>query len=308
MKIVDLHCDALLKLWEDRSRSYTNSKDIQANYNRLKKGNVKVQLFAIFIEPDVPFDQKYQQALEQIDLFHREVVQKHSNMIKINHWNEIETLTEGQIGAILTLEGADAFGNDITKLRTLYSLGVKSLGLTWNNANLVADGVGEPRGAGLTSFGFEVVKLNNEYQVLTDVSHLSEKGFWDVIEVAKYPIATHSNAKAVCNHRRNLTDEQIRALIKKQGLLGIVFHQLFVTGKEQANITDVIKHIDHVAALGGENHLCFGSDFDGIDLFVKGLENAACYQTIINELLNYYSEDFVRGIAFNNFLRYRPKD
>lgn len=215
MKIVDLHCDALLKLWEDRSRSYTNSKDIQANYNRLKKGNVKVQLFAIFIEPDVPFDQKYQQALEQIDLFHREVVQKHSNMIKINHWNEIETLTEGQIGAILTLEGADAFGNDITKLRTLYSLGVKSLGLTWNNANLVADGVGEPRGAGLTSFGFEVVKLNNEYQVLTDVSHLSEKGFWDVIEVAKYPIATHSNAKAVCNHRRNLTDEQIRALIKK---------------------------------------------------------------------------------------------
>lgn len=87
-----------------------------------------------------------------------------------------------------------------------------------------------------------------------------------------------------------------------------MFHPLFVTGKEQANITDVIKHIDHVAALGGENHLCFGSDFDGIDLFVKGLENAACYQTIINELLNYYSEDFVRGIAFNNFLRYRPKD
>lgn len=302
MNIVDLHCDALLKLWEDRNRSFTSSKEIQANYKRLKRGNVKVQLFAIFIEPNVPYDQKFQHALEQIDLFHREVVQKHENIVKINKWNDVDRLTEEQIGAILTLEGADAFGNDITKLRTLYSLGVMSIGLTWNNANLVADGVGEPRGAGLTNFGFDVVKLNNEYQVLTDVSHLSEKGFWDVMNVANYPIATHSNAKAVCNHPRNLTDEQITALIEKHGLIGMVFHPPFVKSKEEATIADVIKHIDHVAALGGEKSICFGSDFDGIDMFVNGLENAACFQNIVHELLKYYSEDFVRGIAHGNFL------
>src|SRR5690606_3795964 len=96
----------------------------------------------------------------------------------------------------------------------LYRLGVLSLGLTWNKANLLADGASEPRGGGLTEFGREVVALNNKYGVLTDVSHLSERGFWDVIELAEAPFASHSNARALCDHPRNLTDEQIRALIQ----------------------------------------------------------------------------------------------
>lgn len=308
MNIIDLHCDALLKLWEDRTRSFTNSPRVDTNFERLKQGDVKVQFFAIFIEPDVPFDQKFQQAIEQIDLFHREVVGKHKQMKKIVNWNDIEKLRNDETGAVLTLEGADAFGNDLTKLRTLYSLGVKSVGLTWNNANLVADGVGEQRGGGLTNFGGEVVRLNNEYKVLTDVSHLSEKGFWDVMEIVNYPIATHSNAKKLCDHPRNLTDEQILELVKKQGLVGVVFNPPFLTSKHEATISDVIKHIDHIASLGGEKNIGLGSDFDGIEQFVNGLEDASKYPVLINELLKYYSEEFVQDIAYNNLITRKPND
>ncbi|RXJ04061.1 membrane dipeptidase [Anaerobacillus alkaliphilus] len=307
MKIIDTHCDALLKLWEDKNRSYTDSPEIETNFQRLQQGGVKGQLYAIFIDPDSPFDQKYQLALEQIDLFHSEVVGKHQQIKKIVNWADFDLLEEGEIGAVLTLEGADAFGNDLNKLMHFYDLGVKSLGLTWNNANLVADGVGESRGAGLTDFGKEVVRLNNERKVLTDVSHLSVKGFWDVMELADYPIATHSNSITLCNHRRNLSDEQAKAMFENHGLVGIVFNPPFLTETGTASITDIIRHIEHFCSLGGETQICLGSDFDGISQFVEGLEDASKYQQLTNELLKHYSEDQVAGFAHQNFLRFIPR-
>ncbi|MDQ0255195.1 membrane dipeptidase [Evansella vedderi] len=306
MKIFDLHCDALLKLWEDRNRSFTNHPILETNYERLQTGKVQLQFFAIFLYPEHPSDQKFQYALEQVDLFHTEVVGKHEKIKKISQWEDIGQLKDGEIGAVLTLEGADAFGNDLMKLRTLYQLGVKSIGLTWNNANLCADGAGEPRGGGLTELGFEVVKLNNENRVLTDVSHLSEAGFWDVIKSADYPVATHSNSKTICDHRRNLTDEQAQALFNKNGFIGLVFNPPFISGEEEATIDDLLRHVDHFCELGGKEHIAFGSDFDGISYYVKDLENAGKYQTLINELQKRYSEEEVRGFAFENILKSLP--
>ncbi|WP_096434957.1 dipeptidase [Alteribacter populi] len=305
MTIYDLHCDALLKLWEDRTRGFLDHPSVEANFQRLQKGKVKLQLFAIFVEPEVPSDQKFQVALEQIDLFH-EVVLSHPKMKKITEWSDIERLKYDEIGAMLTLEGADAFGNDLTKLRTFYQLGVKSIGLTWNNANLCADGVGESRNGGLTELGIEVVRHNNEHFVWTDVSHLTEPGFWDVMKHAKYPIATHSNSKTVCNHRRNLTDEQAQALFRKSGFIGMVFNPPFLTGEEQAKVSDIIKHIDHFCALGGKNHIGFGSDFDGIGCYVDDLEHAGKYDHLINALLQHYSENEVKGFAYQNVLKHLP--
>jgi membrane dipeptidase len=229
-------------------------------------------------------------------------------MVHIKEWADVKRLKPGETGAVLTLEGADAFGNDLMKLRTFYRLGVKSVGLTWNNANLCADGVGEPRGGGLTELGFEAVKLNNVHQVWTDVSHLAEPGFWDVMRTADWPVATHSNSKTICGHRRNLTDEQAQALFRKKGLLGVVFNPPFIgDGKETASIGELIRHIDHFCELGGKNHLAFGSDFDGIAWYVKDLEHAGRYQNLINELLKNYSETDVRGFASENVLRFLQK-
>lgn len=305
MKKIDLHCDVLWKMWENKQKniSFTDSPLLDANFTRLNEGEVMVQFFAIFIEDYFPSDLKFQYALEQIDIFHEEILAKHPQMKKITYWSDMETLCDGEIGAVLTLEGADAIGNDLMKLRTLFQLGVKSVGLTWNNANLCADGVGEPRGAGLTSFGAQVVELNNEYDVWTDVSHLSEAAFWDVIKIAKHPVATHSNSKTICPNRRNLTDEQAQALFQQDGLIGIVYTPPFITSREQATIDDLLKHIDHFCALGGKNHIAFGSDFDGIEYYVTDLEHAGKYDQLINELLKHYKEEDVKGFAYKNVLR-----
>src|SRR5690625_1594995 len=122
-----------------------------------------------------------------------------------------------EIGAVLTLEGAEAIGNNLVKLRHLYRLGVLSIGLTWNNANLCADGAGEPRGGGLTLLGKEVGSLNNENLIFTDVAHLSVNSMWDDVEYADDPVASHSNAREICEHGRDLADDQIKAMFEENG-------------------------------------------------------------------------------------------
>lgn len=308
MNIIDLHCDALMKLAEAKGKlRFYDSPDLETNKIRLQQGKVKVQCFAIFLEPDIPSDQKFHAALEQVDYFYKEVLGKNPDMVHIKDWADFDTLKLGQIGAMLTLEGVDAIGNDLTKLRILYQLGVRSVGLTWNNANLAADGVGEPRGGGLTLLGKEIVQFNNEHLVLTDVSHLSEKGFWDVMELAKYPIASHSNSKALCGHRRNLTDEQATVMFKNGGLVHVVYNPPFVKdGGGDVTISDLVKHIDHFCSLGGVKQIGFGSDFDGITTFITDLEDASKGQNLINELLKFYSEEEVRGFAYQNFMDRRP--
>lgn len=238
MNIIDTHCDVLLKLqmakrgkpFGQEPIHFQDSDQLDSNLTRLKQGGVRVQFFAIFIDPDVPSDEKWQHALEQVDLFYTEILEKHHEIKHIRSWADLDQLQKCEMGAVLTLEGADAFGNDLVKLRHLYRLGVLSLGLTWNNANLCADGAEEPRGGGLTLLGKEVVKLNNQHHVFTDVSHATVNGFWDILEYADYPFASHSNARAICDHPRNLYDDQIKQMFVKNGLIQVVFHPLFLPG------------------------------------------------------------------------------
>lgn len=308
MQVIDLHCDVLLKLSQGKGKlRFRDSKELDVNFERLRKGKVKVQFFAVFLEPEIPAEQKFVEALNQIDYFYEEVLKKNPEMKHIKEWADIEKLKEGETGAVLTLEGADAVGDDLMKLRTLYRLGVKLVGLTWNFANYAADGVMEERGGGLTRFGKEVVRLNNEQKVFTDVSHLSERGFWEVMELADYPIASHSNAKSLCNHPRNLTDEQAKALFQKGGMVHVVYNPPFIKESGNASIGDLVRHIDHFCSLGGVKQIGLGSDFDGIEKKVKNLEDASKTQNLILALLKYYKEDEVKGFAYRNFLEHLPK-
>ncbi|WNF36125.1 dipeptidase [Bacillaceae bacterium IKA-2] len=307
MKVIDTHCDVLLKLWRSPEKSrFSDSINLKSNFRRLQAGGVFIQCFAIFVPPQVKTEHKFQVALEQIDIFNNEILAKHPEMKQIISWDEIEQLRPNEIGAMITLEGADVFHNDLTKLRLLYKLGIKAMGLTWNNANLCADGVGERRGAGLTEFGKEVVHLNNDHQVWTDVSHLSENAFWDVMEIAEYPIASHSNSRSICDHPRNLTDQQAEILFKNGGFVSHLFYPPFVKENGVATIKDLIKHIDHFCSIGGLNHICFGSDFDGTETSLKKLKDASMYPNLINELLKHFKDDEVRGFAYQNFLNHRP--
>ncbi|MFD6441556.1 dipeptidase [Peribacillus sp. NPDC060186] len=306
LEIFDAHCDVLMKMFIDPDISFLDSDKLHITKRGLLDAGGKVQCFAIYIPEKVHPDMRFQAALAMVDIFHEKILSE-PEVKFIRSKTDIETLKEKEIGAMLSLEGCDCIGNDLLKLKTLLHLGVSSVGLTWNYANLVADGALETRGSGLTRFGTEVVALLNEQSIWCDVSHLSEAGFWDTLKRADFPIASHSNAHNLCSHPRNLKDNQIKALLQKKGVIGITFVPQFLSSGNSASIKDILNHIDHICSLGGEKQIGFGSDFDGIEHMVDKLATFNDYHNLINELNRLYSAEFVKGLLFENFTQNFPR-
>lgn len=290
----------------DAKISFYDNERLHVTKKSLIEVGSKIQCFAIYIPENVPPRLRFSAALQMVDLFYEKILVE-PEMQLIRSQADIAALAKDEIGAILTLEGCDCIGEDLVKLKTLLRLGVTSVGLTWNYANFVADGALEPRGAGVSRFGQEVITLLNKQSIWCDVSHLSEAAFWDTIEVADYPIASHSNVYHLCAHPRNLKDDQIRALFKKDAVIGVTFVPQFLTNEPIASIADVMRHIDYLASLGGAHQIGLGSDFDGIDDTVQRLSSYKDYHHLVNELQKQYSADFVKGILFDNFVDKYPR-
>ncbi|PGT86744.1 MULTISPECIES: dipeptidase [Bacillaceae] len=304
MALFDAHCDMLFKLWEDPTINVYEDERLHVSISKLKQMEKPIQCFAIFVPESVPFVHKLDAAQQQINIFYQKVLNEFNDVKLIKTKSDIDDLKQGEIGAVLTLEGCDAVGDRLENLELLYELGIRSVGLTWNYANLVADGAQETRNAGITNFGKDVITFLNKKRLWTDLSHTSERSFWEGLDLAEYPIASHSNTHHLCTHVRNLKDEQIVALFRKNGMMGITFVPFFTTNYEQPTIKDLLKHIDHLCSLGGENHIGFGSDFDGIDQTIVGLENYLCYEPFINELQRNYPESLVEKFIYQNFINH----
>ncbi|EKN68019.1 dipeptidase [Schinkia azotoformans] len=304
MKIFDAHCDVLYKMWLNNKISFKDSDILHVNYENLVFAGSKVQCFAIYIPESVRFEDRFNVALEMVDIFYERVLNDICPKMKlVLEKKDILQLHKDEIGAILTLEGCDAIGHDLVRLKTLYRLGVRSVGLTWNLANAVADGCREQRNGGLSNFGIEVVQLNNDLKMWTDVSHLSERSFWDTIELAQFPIASHSNVYSLFQHPRNLKDDQIKAIIEKKGIIGISFVPYFLSENYQnTHIKDILNHIDYICSLGGEKNIGFGSDFDGIDDTINGLEDYRGYKVLVEELQKQYSNEQISKFCYQNFV------
>lgn len=304
MKVFDAHCDVLWQLWNAKGKkNFQNDPSLHITFEQLKKRTGSIQCFAIYVPETVPYEQRFEVALNMVDIFYKQVLSL-PGMKLIRTKKDIEQLESNEVGAILILEGGEAIGKDMVKLRTLYRLGVRSMGLTWNHANLLADGALETRGAGLTTFGKEVVEELNSFRLWTDVSHLNERGFWDVMESAQYPIASHSNCYELCQHPRNLKDEQVQALIEKDGVIGVTFVPAFLANHGPVYMDDILRHVEHICSLGGERNIGFGSDFDGITETVIGVEAYRHYEYVINELSKRYSEEHVQSFLYNNFINH----
>ncbi|PYG87091.1 membrane dipeptidase [Ruminiclostridium sufflavum DSM 19573] len=305
MIIVDAHCDTITAIMEKGEEFYKNTGHI--DLVRLKKYDGFVQFFAAFISPAHAKMGALRRAADIIDKLYREIEANKDDILLCGNYNEVISAAErGKVAAVLTIEGGDALEGSLSALRMLYKLGVRALTLTWNYRNQIADGVADAcTGGGLTPFGKEVIAEMNGLGMLVDVSHLSEAGFWDVLNISTAPIiASHSNAKKICNHRRNLTDEQLLALKKNGGVTGINLCPDFVLSDGKASIEHVIKHIEHIISLTGEDTLGLGADYDGIDTTPEGLEGVQCINSLLNELLKLnYSETLVSKIAGQNFLR-----
>ncbi|WP_226034875.1 dipeptidase [Aquibacillus saliphilus] len=305
--IIDGHCDALLKLWS-KNILFHSSDELQVNYMKWKKSSVKIQCFAIFVPDDVPDELQFQVALEMVDIFFKQIIEPYDEVKFISSKNDMLSLKENEKGAMLTLEGCHPIGKDLNKLRTLIRLGVRIVGLTWNQANAVSDGIGEKRGAGLSEFGKEVVLLLNQERIWTDLSHISYRGFFDVIKLATYPMASHSNAYSINAHRRNLDDKQIRALIENDGWIGVTFVPSFLNDQKTAKVKDVIQHLNYFLKSGAENCLGLGSDFDGTVRFVDGLYDYLDYDMFITECHNNFPTDTIVKISYQNFLNKFPRN
>ncbi len=298
-KFFDAHCDTLYELLK-HGETLANSGGMVTKKMLFSYGAF-VQVFAAWMNTEK--GNPLVQALELADVLHAET--KRNGLIPIYDGETLSRVFEnGQVGAILALEDGRALCGSLHVLRMLYRLGFRLITLTWNGENELGQGAIGSERKGLTAFGKAVVSEMNRLGMVVDVSHLSEKGFWDVLERAEKPIvASHSNAKAVCDHPRNLTDAQIRALIQNGGVIGINFFTEFLTGTGKAGIMDVVRHMEHILSLGGENHLGLGTDFDGITTAPKGLENTGKLHTLFDTLSRIgYSDALLEKIAYKNFV------
>jgi len=305
MKIFDAHCDVLGKLWQAPEIDYyQGDKRLQAGFAELVKGNVDIQVLACFVPTNVPFGRRFHTVLEMIDVFYERVASDRFRPVYTKADLQ-ECVLKGQKGAILFVEGAHALEESLIQLRTWYRLGVRGMTLTWNHGNAVAAGSGEPHPGGVTEFGREVVAKMNRLGMIIDVSHLADPGFWDIMELSAAPvIASHSNARQLCDHPRNLTNEQIRELIAKDGVMGLTFVDFFtVKEKRTVWIDDLLRHLEHVCALGGVDHVAFGSDFDGIISTYGDLTCAGDYHLLLEALLKRYKEEDVIKFVQGNWLR-----
>ncbi|MDA8441954.1 MAG: dipeptidase [Peptococcaceae bacterium] len=301
--IIDAHCDSITAYVAGERDLAKLSEDGHLDLPRLRLGKVRVQFLASFVAPSYQQTQALIRCLELLDGCMRLITANPAELLLFTTSDDIRTaITSDKVAVLLSVEGGEALAGQLYVLRTLYRLGVRSLTLTWNNANELAGGAYKP--GPLTAFGHSVVQEMNTLGMLIDVSHLSELAFWDVVKASSQPIiASHSCCRALHDHPRNLSDDQIKALAAGGGVIGINFFADFLTGKE-ASLADVVRHIEHVCNLVGPKHVGIGSDYDGCASVPEGLDDVTHLPALSEALLaRGFSTEDAAGIMGGNFLR-----
>lgn len=300
MKIVDLHCDTISRLFKNGESLLSNSG--QYDIKRAIEGGICLQYFALFTMPDNS-DAALRKMLLMINYYHTALETYDDYLSPVYSYGDlISALDQNKIGCMLHMEGAASLADNVEILDLFYRLGLRSLGLTWNHRNLLADGVGEdPEGGGLSKAGKRVVKKLEELGMVLDLAHISEKGFYDAIEIYHKPVfVTHANARALCPHKRNLTDRQLQVLAENRGLVGVTQVNDFVS-EGDASIEKMLDHICYIADLIGVKHIALGSDFDGADdMVISDVSGYSKMEALLSG--RGFSAEEIRGILSGNAL------
>lgn len=320
--VIDSHLDLAGEIY-----NRYNAKEKQVIKDRylenFKKAGFNIIVSSLYVDDMYIPEMALRVALGQIRALLEELEELKDEVILIKTKEQLEyVLKENKIGIILSLEGLDPIGNDIGLLKIFYELGVRAAGLVWSRRNYVADGcsfeqVEEGQRGGLTKFGVEVVKMMEELNMLLDVSHLNDEGFFDIVNFTKKPfIASHSNSRTVYNKSRNLTDEQIKLIAKRNGVIGInAYNSIAGIEKGQSGVKRLADHIEYIIKLVGARHVGYGFDLcDGYYESEKKYKFDTCKNDglssheeailLTEELLKRgISEEEVRLIIGDNFLR-----
>lgn len=288
MKFIDLHCDCINRLYYSDIKQDILKNKLHVDIEKLKKGECFIQTFAIFLDEGFinsknlvlsdEFESMIKNYYSQIDLA-KDDISHISDKISNND----------AMYALLSAEGCGFIDNNADMFNRLVDNGVKMASLTWNYENCLAYPNSSDNAVmqkGLKKLGYEAVEFFNQKKIIADISHLSDGGAADVLKTSKMPvIASHSNARALVNNPRNLNDWLIKKIADSGGVIGINFYPFFLSGSKDASIADIIRHIDYIINMGGEDVVCLGSDFDGIECTPQ-IDDISQIQRLFSEFLN----------------------
>ena len=301
--LIDLHCDTL----PDWKYANTGNPDTLDDPGRvLQLSNMPndvhwAQFYAVFIPDEERGDAAIAYFEKNRINFYRQMEKFSDRVAPCRNAADMEKAwAENKTAAFLTIENGSALAGDITRVHTLAEQGVRAITLTWNGENEL--GSGHTTDHGLSEFGKEAVREMEKEGILVDVSHLNDHGFADLLEVAAKPfVATHSNARALCSHKRNLTDDMIREMVRRDCLIGLNYFVKFLRDDgEVHSLDDIYRHTMHFFELGGKKNLALGSDFDG-SLLPECLNTPAKAASIYEYLISRgVSQEDADGVMYKN--------
>jgi membrane dipeptidase len=300
-----------------------NAPKNETDIPRLKQGGVGAVFFSVYVASKyVEGNHSANRALQMIDTVRHDIIDRYPNtfMLALTAEDIEKAHRKHKIAALMGLEGGHAIEDSPRLLRDYYRLGIRYMTLTHTNTNDWADSSGDINNPnvqhhnGLTEQGKEIVREMNRLGMMVDISHVADKTFWDALETSQAPlIASHSSARAVTSAPRNMTDDMIRALAKKGGVIQVNFYCNFVSQRAadapkdapvRAALADVVAHIDHIRQVAGIDAIGIGSDFDGIDCAPEGLDDVSKFPNLTRALLEKgYSPADIKKIYGGNTLR-----
>ncbi len=307
MRIIDLHCDTLIEGWRKQEESIVDGP-FSINLDLLKKNDSLAQFFAIYLSRQETSDDFYG-LYKKIYTYYERMIKENPDRIRpaYSAADIRKNREDGILSSVLTIEDGVFLEGKIERVQEVYDMGVRLITLLWNFEN----SVGYPNSddpavhnKGLKPFGIEVVERMNELGMIIDTSHLSEGGFYDVAKYSKKPfMASHSCARALCNHRRNLTDDQLKTIGNTGSVVGVNFERSFLKeGSEHATMDQIISHLLYMKDKAGIESIGFGSDFDGIEDNGE-LVNYGGFTKLLNKMENHFSDDEIDKICNLNAMR-----
>ena len=283
MRYSDLHCDTVSRAFKE-NKSFIDG-DLQINMQKLNNIEKYRQYFALWLSDEQRGEAAFSLCKKMLDYYEREI-------------KPVISKCPG-ISAHLSIENASALGGEIGNVACFGSRGVEMMSLTWNGENELASGVNAK--GGLKSFGRQVIKEMVRYDMTLDVSHLNERGFYEVCLIDSIKVvATHSNCYDICPHRRNLKKWQVKELISRDGLIGLNFYPIFLgTGKFDV-FSKIRDNIEYLLSLGGEDCIAFGSDFDGAEMSeeLDGIDKVGALYSYL--LSSGFGKEFLDKIFYEN--------
>lgn len=303
--IYDAHYDIFQTQYDYKGQEVTDSY-YSVDTNEMLKNTPLIRGLTSFVHPEYATE-GFARANEILDRFYEDYAKNPTQINIIRKHSDLQRVLDSQgLGVVLGIENGSAIQGNLEAVRYFYERGVRVMGITWNPDNDLGCGVATKNDTGLTELGRAYIKEVRKHRMLIDLSHASQKTFYDVMSMINtHVIATHSGARSVCDHRRNLTDRQIKEIAKRGGIIGIPFYGPFLNPSGKATVTDIIEHIDYIANLVGISHVGLGTDFQLFEQkeMPEGISNLSDLNKLFEELHKYgYDREEIELIAGGNFI------